>query len=550
MNLFKVNIMCFHFSKIRTLFSLVVCLMIGALAIAQPTLPDEEIDVIKDFEASLEESKKINVTPELPRLDTTARQLTYALPTKSIQIQYLPPRIRPLAIKKDEVDPSYNGFVKLGFGTPNRPFAELAYNNTKDPKYDIGGNLKYHTANRTELENQRFRDIGGALNGSYYFDQGFAISGGLGFNFDEVHFYGYDNDTRSELRSDVQQQFNTFSANAKFFNGVKTQGEIDYHAQFDLYTLSDNFASDEFGFDFEIGATKWFNELHPLTVIIDLDFTVFDDGESQSLNNFGLRPSYTFHGDIFRAKVGINLTSSQDDFRIFPDVEVSANILGNQLAGYLAANGGLYKNNFKNLTDYNPYLVSSINPINTEFYKFSAGVKGNLRVVDYQVQASYKIANDLALFVNNPLDTIRFDMVNDTVDIFNIEGTLEANPRKDLRLLITLSQNFFSTQTQEDAWHLPNLQFNAGAYYTLLREKLVVSGELFIENGPAFQQVGTNLEDSLGSLFDLSLGAKYKLHKQFGLFFNLNNVFNNRRERWNGYENFGINVLGGVTAKF
>ena len=224
MNLFKVNIMCFHFSKIRTLFSLVVCLMIGALAIAQPTLPDEEIDVIKDFEASLEESKKINVTPELPRLDTTARQLTYALPTKSIQIQYLPPRIRPLAIKKDEVDPSYNGFVKLGFGTPNRPFAELAYNNTKDPKYDIGGNLKYHTANRTELENQRFRDIGGALNGSYYFDQGFAISGGLGFNFDEVHFYGYDNDTRSELRSDVQQQFNTFSANAKFFNGVKNAG--------------------------------------------------------------------------------------------------------------------------------------------------------------------------------------------------------------------------------------------------------------------------------------------------------------------------------------
>ena len=85
MNLFKVNIICFHFSKIRTLFSLVVCLMIGALAIAQPTLPDEEIDVIKDFEASLEESKKINVTPELPRLDTTA-PVSYThltLPTKA-----------------------------------------------------------------------------------------------------------------------------------------------------------------------------------------------------------------------------------------------------------------------------------------------------------------------------------------------------------------------------------------------------------------------------------------------------------------------------------
>ena len=126
MNLFKLNIMCFNFSKIRTLISLVIFLMIGSFAFAQPTLPDEEIDVIKDFEASLEESKKINVTPELPALDTTSRQLTYALPSKSIQIQYLPPRIRPLAIKKDKVDPSYNGFIKLGYGTPNRPFAELS----------------------------------------------------------------------------------------------------------------------------------------------------------------------------------------------------------------------------------------------------------------------------------------------------------------------------------------------------------------------------------------------------------------------------------------
>ena len=550
MNLFRINIRFLIVNRVIKFLPLVVFLMGTTLVVAQPTLPDEEVDVIKDFEASLEESQKINVTPELPELDTTSRQLTYALPSRTIQMQYLPPRIRPLAIRRDKVDPSYNGFVKLGYGTPNRPYAELAYNNTKDAKYDIGGHLKYHTANRKSLENQRFREINGDLNGSYYFDQGFAVTGGLGYDFDEVHFYGYDNDTRSELREDVQQQFKTFAANAKFFNGVKTQGDIDYHAQFDLYSMTDNFASKEFGFDFEVGATKWFNELHPLTVILDADFTVFKDGETQTLNNFGVRPSYTFHGDIFKAKIGVNLTSSEDDFKVFPDVEVSANIVGNQLAAYLGADGGLQKNTFKSLTDYNPFLVSRINPMNTNYYKFFAGVKGNLRVVDYQVQASYKIANDLALFVNNPMDTIRFDLLTDTVNIFNIEGTLEANPRKDLRLLLTLSQNFFDAKNEAAAWHLPNLQFNVGAYYTTLREKLVVSGELFIENGVPYRQIGTNVEDSLGSLFDVNLGANYKMTNRIGLFLNLNNVLNNKRERWQGYETFGFNVLGGVTAKF
>jgi len=523
------------------------CMTVGL--VAQPTLPDEEVDVIKDFEASLEESKKIDLTPELPQLDTNSRQLTYALPTRQIQMQYLPPRIRPLAIKRDQVEPSYDGYLKLGYGSPNRPFGELAYNNTKDPKYDVGGHLKYHSANRNSREHQRFREVNGDLNGSYYFDQGFAASAGVGFSSDEVYFYGYDNDTRTETREMVQQRFNTISARGKFFNGVRTQGDINYNAQFDLYSLSDSYASNEFGFDLELGATKWLNELHPITIILDADFTSFKNGDRRNLHNFGIRPSFTFHGDVFKAKAGINVTSHKDDFRIFPDAEVSANVVGNQLAVYLGAGGGLYKNNFRNLTNYNPYIVSQITPVNTDHLNFYGGVKGNLRVIDYQVQASYKIANNLALFVNDPLDTVRFQMLYDSVNIFNIEGTLEANPREDIRVLLTLNQNFYNTADEEAAWHLRNLQFNAGIYYTTMREKLVLSGELFVENGVKYQTL-RNTEDRLGGLFDLNLGAKYKLNKRIGLFFHLNNVLNNTRERWKGYNIYGINVLGGVTAKF
>lgn len=526
-----------------------ILLALNIAAIAQPTLPDEEVDVIKDFEATLEESVKIDLTPELPKLDTTVRQLTYELPSKTIQLEYLPPKLRPLAIRKAKVPESYDGFIKLGFGTPNRPYAELAYNNTKDERYDIGGHLKYHTANRKSLEHQRFQDIGGNLNGSYYFDQGYAVSGQMGYQLDEVHFYGYDHENRSEIRDDVRQQFKTFNAKAKFFNGVKTEGDINYHAQFDLYTLADNYASNELGFDMEVGLTKWIGETSPLTVILDADFTRFKNGEADNLHNFGVRPSYTIHGDIFKAKIGANLTSHKDKFRIFPDAEVLANVVGNQLAAYLGATGGLYKNNFRNLSDYNPFIVSKITPTNTDYYKFYAGVKGNLRIVDYQVQASYKIANNMAMFINEPTDSIRFNMLYDTVNIFNIEGTVEANPREDTRVLLTLSQNFYSPKNQDEVWHVPNLQFNAGVYYTTLRDKLEVRGELFVENGVSYLR-SDGVADKLNGLLDMNLGAVYKLHKRVNLFLDLNNVFNNKRERWKGYEIYGFNILGGVTAKF
>ena len=90
---------------------------------------------------------------------------------------------------------------------------------------------------------------------------------------------------------------------------------------------------------------------------------------------------------------------------------------------------------------------------------------------------------------------------------------------------------------------------NGTLIYTTLEDQLQVKAELFFENGvPFINSAGE--ADRLNSLFDISLGAEYFFTDNIGGFLQINNLANNRRERWQGYPTFGLNVLAGVSARF
>ena len=522
-------------------------------AFAQPDLPSEEVEVIKDFEAALEESFKITVKPELPPVDTSSKNLLYNVPSKTIELDYLPPKIRPIAMKKDAVPRIYNGYLKLGYGIPSSPYGEVSYHASDPQKYEVGAHFKHHSANFKDIENQRFAKTNIGLDGTYFHDLGFALGGDIGYDINEVYFYGYNQDEQSYTREQVKQRFNTFNFGLKFFNGESTQGDINYYAEANVSNIQDNFAVSETSLDIDLGVTKWFNETHPLTIKIITDFTTFDTTEKQNLNNFYFQPSFTYHADIFKVKIGGNLTSFKDKFTFYPDIEATVNVIGNQLSAFAGWDGDTYKNNFKNVTDYNPFVVSRFGIQNTGYHNFYGGVRGDIKFLDYEVEAGLKKADDLALFLRNHMgtgvDSLRFNVLYDSVDVAYIKGTLNAAPVKGLDVFLTVGQNIYTLTSQEKAWGLPALEVNLGAVLTTLEEKLRIKGELFVENGiPYVNSLGE--ADNLNGLFDLSFGAHYQATKNFGIWFDLNNIANNKRQRWEGYPTYGINILGGITARF
>jgi hypothetical protein len=519
-------------------------------------LPTGEVDVIDEFEARLIDAERFVVNPLLPALDTSKKQVFYTITGKALQVQYLPPKITPRRFSPPPMDPIYNGYVRAGAGFPQAFYLDGAYDfSSEQSPVSVGLDLFHHSANNNnKVENQKFSNTLANLNATYYNDFGFSVTGNAGYTRDVVHFYGYndlDDDFTGELtyaEDDVKQTFSTFYANGKLRNNKPTVADIDYGADIDFYNLQDNYAARETGLRLSGEMTKWFGEKDPLTARLIVDFTNYQDTAKQNLNNFFLQPSYTFHSDRFRVKIGLNVASHADEFYVFPDIEAAANIVDNVLTAFVGAKGDLYKNNLQNLSDYNPFIVSRIQVRNSFSDKYYGGIKGEVAGLDYRVEASYEDVDNLALFTSN-LDSIpRFNVVYDTSSIVTIAAEVSAPLFDNFEVYGSFAQRVYSTSSNDKAWHLPSLTLSAGASYKMLDEKLSLRGDLFVENGvPVPTSDGSK---NLNGLLDLNGSAEYMFSDQIGGFVRVNNILNNRRQRWRHYPTFGLNALVGITAKF
>jgi hypothetical protein len=268
-----------------------------------------------------------------------------------------------------------------------------------------------------------------------------------------------------------------------------------------------------------------------------------------------LRPSFTYKTDMLSLKVGANLVSFKDVFYPMPDVEANFNLAGKALGIFAGWKGEFIKNSYRNLTNYNPFIkTDSVFTIkNTEKTEYYGGIKGSFGPLTYSAQAGYSSNNNLALFSADTLDKYRrFNVIYDTVGIFNIRGAISAHPIDGLELTGTVSQNVYSAKKQKAAWGLPSLDVNVGAKYTVTQkgdQAAIVKASLFVQNGVPYKIKGADFA-RLDPLFDISLGGEYWFAKNIGVFLDINNLLNLKRQRWQNYPNFGLNILAGVTARF
>ena len=72
---------------IKNIFFLIAVLFVQT-AFAQGDLPGSQVDVVKSFNARLNITEKVDVTPTLPALDTTSKRQQYNVVTKTIQVDY------------------------------------------------------------------------------------------------------------------------------------------------------------------------------------------------------------------------------------------------------------------------------------------------------------------------------------------------------------------------------------------------------------------------------------------------------------------------------
>ncbi|MGB3545926.1 MAG: hypothetical protein WBA17_03075, partial [Saprospiraceae bacterium] len=413
--------------SLRRFVPAIALVLFGNLVLSAQPIPDGSVDVVTSFEAALIEAERVLITPELPAADTAIRRQQYNVVTRVLDAQYLPPTIRPRGFGREKNAEVYNGYFRFGLGNPNAFLGDLSYDLITEESFDLGIKAHHYSFNNNKnIENQRASDTDIGIDGTYYFDQGFAVEAGLRYNTTSQYYYGYNelNENRSDSAQlsfepdEVRQRFNLVDLEAAVFNGTRTERDFNYRGGVKAYILDDSYAARENGFQINLQATKWFNDVNPLDIQLITDFTTFKDTTSQSLNNFYFMPSYTLHGEQFRVKIGLNLTSSEDNFKVFPNLEASAEIIPGAVGAFIGTEGSLQKNTMRSLTEYNPFTRTRFRIRNATYNRFYGGLRGNVAGITYRGEIAYKAVDNLALYrAEQGIDIPRFRVEYDTAKI-------------------------------------------------------------------------------------------------------------------------------------
>lgn len=128
---------------------------------AQTELPTGQIEVVKDFEVRLTETKKIRIIPQPVPIDSTVRMYEYKLLAPSPSIDYLSPEIKPLAINTENKPLYYPLYAKVGYGSPNSLLGMFSYDHLQNESFQWGVDFRHLNANNKKIPVQKFSDSRG-----------------------------------------------------------------------------------------------------------------------------------------------------------------------------------------------------------------------------------------------------------------------------------------------------------------------------------------------------------------------------------------------------
>lgn len=290
--------------------------------ISQEDLPSGKVEVIKNYDAKLFDAEKLPLQGLLPNDDGIEKEYKYELNPlsrdKKMDIKYDAPNIRPVTMSAEKLPESYKGYLKLGSGYPASAFLEGAYSHTNQKSYFIDIFGKHYGIFSSPRESQVFSETSLGVSGTNYLEAGVAVNAHVGLDLNNYRFFGGYNEGDTIFPGDpAKRKFTNIGAGLKIFNSKKNSNDIDFWAGFDIYGYKDNFAATERGFGLDIGATKWIADKHNFTLQITNSLLAYGDTEKGKTNNVNIKPSFTFHGDVFKIKLGVNLVNSPEGFGFF-----------------------------------------------------------------------------------------------------------------------------------------------------------------------------------------------------------------------------------------
>lgn len=571
-------------------------ILIAILALmAIPTFAqhDEQVTVEGKYRPKVNKVNKLVLQPETP-------QPSYTFPSSEVNPKEAKQKfaldlekIAPTAFaaKDDKLVTPTQNFLMAGLGSRLSPLFFYKHNSLLTKTLGLGVGIKHNSSwlNIKDYAPSSYMNNAFDISLSTSKFDGLQLDGGVYYNNDMYHFYGINlletPLTEEELAIYAPKiTYNKVGAHVGLASTTTRVGELSHDAHLDYFYMLDREHAIDFGYLLGYAGNFWGDKSHPQKLGLDLGFQYdycYGQGDNLFVVDrilFKVNPFFEMSDEFYRLHLGVRMDGATRDsdeanfLAVRPDLSGSLFVLDKKLEFYAGLNGGRKLLRFSEVVDDNPFVSSYLNPslcVQNVKLGFDGGVRTNiLEIVDLHLGVRYRHTDKDPLFVYHipeadllppGADPILngFDLVYDETQLVTVMGDVRVKMRNSLTVDLGFAYNNCKPTVEEYAWYRPTTEGKLKLTYDL-NDKLAFNST-FLYQGGRYDKVWDGVVDwqnfnftaeKLKDVFDLSIGADYKVNDQITAFALLDNVAHQKYHLYYNYPVTGIQFFAGVKLRF
>ncbi len=537
----------------RQILFLSVCLSIASSVLGQQpaskgTLKDAEFVIKKERKHLLPEASRLfKSAPTSPATTDPMNPLAYVLPDLSPEFDILPRKTQILRAQQEIVAKLYGNYLQGSYGNFHAPFLEVFFANKHHPRYAYGLQLRHLSAGEVAYfeETRNLIQLHGTL-----FTKTLCLEGAMAYNGDQYQLYNSGNGSAAASSSQTLHQVAVRQTLVNYIYGA-----FNYQVDGSFHYLADAFQARENQWGFNGRGDYALNDTLRLKAFTDLYLTKHSDAMAVHRNLWRFKPMLFFICNRFDVQGGINLVYQNDvsyasnALNVYPVLEVKY-ALRKWLSPYVGISGDIQRNSLQSFLQENPLLAPQVTLCHTnQRFVFYGGARGDIvEQVSWHAGLSVGTYQNLHFLVNSDQDPGRFDIQYDpAATLFNTFGEL-THTNKAETLTTRLRGDYFHYTLQElsKPWHRPRYQLDLLSTYRFY-DKIVCRGTMYWMGGLKAQDAITKAPKVLDDVVDVGLGIDYLWNSRFSVFFNCQNLFASKNERYLHYPARSSHFMAGLT---
>jgi hypothetical protein len=546
--------------RTKSIITGLFCLPAMACFAQRDTTKKQSIDITSSYKPVLRNAVKINFSATNLTADTVRQVSPYAIPAQNLFYTYQPMTLKPLALTQDtSLDMGSRNFLKAGFGNYSTPYINAGFS-FGDGKKSLVNVYADYISSKGKIKNQDYSKMNLKASGSYFTDRT-EVYGSAGVSQYDYYLYGYDHALHNYNKNDLLQRLTDVKLKGGFRNKDVNESGINYNPNIEINVFTNQKKLMESSLLIEAPVEKKLGDIFSVKVVAKADITSYTtqnympDNIKFNNNIFSIAPELIYTTPELSLHGGLTPAWDNGKLSVLPNFYGEAQIPDKSFLVQAGFTGRFIKNSYQNLTSINPYLSPLTSPQpNTTETELYGGIKASVgKHFNFSAKGGVLRYKNLPFFINDTAigsDSKSFKVSDESkLADLRIHGDLSYINQDKFTITGGLTFNGYTgMHDNAKAWGTIPLQIDASLRWWAFKQVMIKS-DFTAYTGSAYLLPG-NINQTLGGAADLSAGVEVTINKKISAWLDINNIFNNKYQRWYGYEVYGTGVLAGVILKF